>query len=260
MLYDDPIVFLGEPGRSHLHVFFGNTGSNAFSTAESLRSSGNSTCRGGIANRSSYWVPATVDSHGVPLKPIDSDFYYQSGFQLQPEQIGTIPPGLRMIAGNNPKDNDAPRSQHVRYTCSNDPVWIPHENFPDCPAGETVIAVVDFPQCWDGVSLDSANHRSHMAYPQNFRCPASHPHPIPLIAFNIKYVVPAGDNARNWRLSSDTYSASEPGGRSLHGDYFFGWEPEVIDQIVHECASRPVNCKSHLIGREGSTGRYQVIY
>ncbi|MEV4118547.1 DUF1996 domain-containing protein [Micromonospora sp. NPDC049645] len=23
---------------------------------------------------------------------------------------------------------------------------------------------LDFPQCWDGVNLDSANHQSHMAY------------------------------------------------------------------------------------------------
>lgn len=36
-----------------------------------------------------------------------------------------------------------------------------------------------FPSCWDGVNLDSADHKSHMAYPiQNYNsgdCPASHP-------------------------------------------------------------------------------------
>src|SRR5207237_1141249 len=37
ILYDDPIVYPCKPGKSHLHQFYGNTGANAFSTFESLR-------------------------------------------------------------------------------------------------------------------------------------------------------------------------------------------------------------------------------
>src|SRR5437764_1049725 len=55
MAFDDPIVFPRAPGKSHLHVFFGNTRTDAWSTASSIAGSGNSTCRGGIANRSAYW-------------------------------------------------------------------------------------------------------------------------------------------------------------------------------------------------------------
>ena len=36
MAFDDPIVYPREPGKSHLHTFFGNTGANAFSTAASI--------------------------------------------------------------------------------------------------------------------------------------------------------------------------------------------------------------------------------
>jgi hypothetical protein len=68
--FDDPIVFPGQVGKSHLHVFFGNTLSSASSTAESLRTTGNSTCRGGTVNRSSYWVPAMVDTTtNLPVVP-----------------------------------------------------------------------------------------------------------------------------------------------------------------------------------------------
>src|SRR3954447_20280216 len=35
--YDDPIVYPGQPGKSHLHQFYGNLGANAFSTYQSLR-------------------------------------------------------------------------------------------------------------------------------------------------------------------------------------------------------------------------------
>ena len=38
-LADDPIVFPGQPGMSHLHDFFGANTTNAFSTYDSLRSS-----------------------------------------------------------------------------------------------------------------------------------------------------------------------------------------------------------------------------
>src|SRR5262245_35670801 len=37
LLPDDPIVYPGRPGASHLHVFFGNTMANAYSTYETLR-------------------------------------------------------------------------------------------------------------------------------------------------------------------------------------------------------------------------------
>src|SRR6478752_5197313 len=61
MAYDDPIVFAGSPGASHLHVFFGNTSVDANSTQQSL-DAGGSTCRGGTANRSAYWMPAMIDT------------------------------------------------------------------------------------------------------------------------------------------------------------------------------------------------------
>ena len=51
LLKDDPIVYPGQPGKSHLHAFFGNTGINANSTATSIATTGNSTCRGGTVNR-----------------------------------------------------------------------------------------------------------------------------------------------------------------------------------------------------------------
>src|SRR4051794_30223022 len=41
---DDPLFSPGQPGVSHLHQFFGNTGANASSTYQSLRTSGGTTC------------------------------------------------------------------------------------------------------------------------------------------------------------------------------------------------------------------------
>jgi hypothetical protein len=60
---DDPIGYPGQPGKSHLHQFFGNTAANANSTYESLRTTGQSTCNSPL-NRSAYWMPAMMNGKG----------------------------------------------------------------------------------------------------------------------------------------------------------------------------------------------------
>ncbi|MGK3966620.1 hypothetical protein WMF01_39210 [Sorangium sp. So ce1667] len=51
--------------RAHLHTFLGNTLADAFSTQKSLATTGNSTCHGGIINRSACWVSSLIDANGA---------------------------------------------------------------------------------------------------------------------------------------------------------------------------------------------------
>jgi hypothetical protein len=50
----DPIVYPNQARAGHHHTFFGNVTTNGFSTTDSLKASGNTTCLGGIGNRSAY--------------------------------------------------------------------------------------------------------------------------------------------------------------------------------------------------------------
>jgi hypothetical protein len=95
MAFDDPIVYPGQPGKSHLHVFFGNTGTNANSTAASIANTGNSTCRGGTINRSGYWAPAMIDTlDGTPVTPQSMIIYYKTGYNgVKPGDIKSLPQG-----------------------------------------------------------------------------------------------------------------------------------------------------------------------
>jgi hypothetical protein len=52
---DDPIVFPGQPGKSHPHTFFGNKSADARSTLASLRGTP-TTCKP-RADHAAYWVP-----------------------------------------------------------------------------------------------------------------------------------------------------------------------------------------------------------
>ena len=53
---DDPIVFPGQPGRSHNHTFIGNITVNAWATPASLR--GGPTSCSDPGDSSGYWIPS----------------------------------------------------------------------------------------------------------------------------------------------------------------------------------------------------------
>ncbi|HKU40913.1 MAG TPA: DUF1996 domain-containing protein, partial [Polyangiales bacterium] len=242
MLKDDPLVFPGQPGKAHLHAFFGNTDVDAYSTQDSIRNTGNSTCRGGIANRSSYWVPALIDAQGKPVKPISMDVYYKSGYNgIAPQAIQKFPSGLRVIAGSA---KASAAQEHAFWECHG--AYNGHPaSIPQCPGAEAIKMMVEFPQCWDGKNLDSADHMSHMAYPSGGKCPSTHPVPIPAITFNVLYPV---RDTTGWHLASDMYDQKMPGGFSAHADWFEGWDPKVSEAFVKNCVNPAVDCHSHLLG------------
>jgi hypothetical protein len=248
---DDPIVFPGQAGRSHMHTFFGNTGANAFSTPESLRTTGNSTCRGGTINRSAYWVPTIIDTAtNKPVIPDESDFYYKSSyFGVQPSQIQPMPVGLRMIAGD-PRNSTANPDPFARLPFT----WSCHnagtnrgQTIPTCDVGDQVDMSINFPQCWDGVNLDSPDHKSHMAYATaGVGCPTSHPVALPEVTFKILYTVTQANQTATWRLSSDNYTG--PAGYSAHGDWFNGWKQDISETWAINCVRAARDCHSHLLG------------
>ena len=255
MSSDDPIVYPGQPGAGHLHTFFGNTLTNAFTTPESLRTTGNSTCRGGIVNRSAYWVPTMIDTaDGRPLRPTVGSFYYKTGYEIAAELMQPMPIGLRMIAGDS--KGSVPYNGPYSYDCfgAYGAVRLPTSS--GCPADTTDLEMtVTFPQCWDGVNLDSPDHKSHMSYaldqdgdpPYAKHCPATHPVVLPVIQINVWYAVDATGTS-TWRLSSDTYDATTPGGYSAHADWFNGWQKAVSDVWAASCDVARKDCLSHLLG------------
>jgi len=268
MAYDDPIVFPGSPGASHLHVFFGNTSVDANTTQQSL-DAGNSTCGGGTANRSSYWVPAIIDTGlNAAVVPSATLTYYKDGyFTPATSPINAPPKGLRMIGGNpvtwdreitwdtTPNLNNV----HVFFECwwsktgSGD--WTDRsgkmQHIPaGCPVGGEILFELYFPYCWDGKNLDSPDHRSHMSFPPmpEKPCPATHPVPITSISFNIHIPVKKGNDTSKWRLSSDAYGTSKPGGYSAHGDIWVDWDEDVEKAWMEGCIKAGADCHGHMIG------------
>ncbi|MBC7957743.1 MAG: DUF1996 domain-containing protein [Cytophagales bacterium] len=245
MAFNDPLIYPGQGGRSHLHAFFGNTGVNANSTAESIANSGASTCHGGVANRSAYWIPALIDTRsGQPLVPTDPIWYYKSGYQgPRPEQLSSWPAGLRMIAGDAMK-RDAQSTRTSNWNCTG--VSGPFPTLPNCAVGQYVEMRVFFPQCWDGRNLDSPDHKSHMAYGNGTGCPATHPVAIPEITLNVRYLVRNANDPLHWKLSSDMPNL--PAGITAHADWVDGWVPSIKDTFVNNCDKARRDCHADLLG------------
>jgi len=209
---DDMIVFPGQPGRSHDHTYFGNTSTDASSTLNSLRAAG-STClmRG---DQAAYWVP-TLMVDGKAVQPLGAIVYY---VRRTSDAVQPFPPGLRMIAGDATA-RTAQSSEVTSWRCAY--FGGAGSSVPNCRLPILQLRV-RFPDCWDGVHLDAADHKGHMAYSTGGTCPSSHPVAVPGIQLVVQYTVAGGSGTE---LSS--------GGQfSGHADFVNAWDQQALTQLV----------------------------
>jgi hypothetical protein len=250
---DDFIIYPNQQGAAHHHTYFGNTTAKYNSDPMALSATGTSTCSGGIANNSAYWVPSMIDTEtNTPLKPIDILVYYKTS---DSDKVVVPPLGLRMIANYaNVSDSPAtpdrdPWMSNKRFMCNDANGDGSYQHIIACPQGSVLSYDVAFPTCWDGVNLDSPDHKSHVVYQKdhNFACPATHPHILPNINFIVKYRVTSPNGTQFYRLSSDNYVGGE-GGYSLHGDWVNGWDMAVLTTFVNNCLKAGKDCHAELLG------------
>ena len=282
--YNDPIVYPGVENAAHLHRFYGNTLVDHTTDVDSLYTQGDSSCQGNQLNLSSYWLPALLapryDENGQRMLDEDGQpawqvvaavvgnddvahevFYYSAGVD-DLDSIQPLPAGLRMIAGHHMTQPDAPQDTSiVRWHCQ---TWESDDatnqqfsaSIPECYEPDRVRLDIFFPSCWNGVDLDSDDHKSHMAYPDNkggpqgTACPETHPIPVVRVSYHYAFGVkpevsnPESKSSKGWRLASDMYEVNDEqaGGFSLHGDWFNGWHPSVMDMLLENCIKPGLDC------------------
>ncbi len=277
LAYDDPIVFPGQPGRSHLHMFFGNTHANAFSTADSILNEGGSTCSRGELNRTSYWIPAPIDTRTGNVVVPDQFMVYYESYDEEWNTLQPFPEGLRFINGDAMATQVQPDipdfgAPVMRYQCgfydragifSGGPAGGFVNTIPDCdPSVYSHMEVqMRWPFCWDGRNLDSANHKDHVVFPQagpGFfypgTCPASHPITLPRILFRIHFATDTQASTGDLLLSSDIQPANgawSPPGVSGHADWFGGWNREMVQGLVDRCILTGRECDPWHFGTPG---------
>ena len=223
----DPIVFPGTTGVSHLHVFFGNTDVDPDTTPASL-ADGGTTCDQ-RQDKAAYWAPALLRD-GEMITPVKSTAYYRPGIDVDPTTVEPFPQGLVMIAGSAAATDPQPLSI-VAWSCG---LGIEREVLPPrCSPDRVLRLLVTFPDCWDGVHLDSVNHKSHVAYSSKGACPQDHPVPVPQLQFSVEYPVSG---------STDGLALASGGLITGHADFMNGWMPDKLAGEVRMCLHRKVVC------------------
>jgi len=96
-LPDDPIVFPGLPGASHMHTFLGNASTKASSTNDSLKA-GQTNCRT-PDDKSAYWFPSVYNGDQIVPPNFPQVIYYKSGI-LRYQDVVPFPPGIRFVVGS----------------------------------------------------------------------------------------------------------------------------------------------------------------
>lgn len=291
MRSDDPIVYPNAFGRSHPHQFWGNTGIDASRTTYAkVRARGMTTCGNDNSattplNRSGYWMPAMLADDGYARKPDIIKQYYKripdsdQGCVAQGATVGTcipLPHGLRMIVGWKSSDNSQKMSEAGAggyYNCTDETEGSgTHYSFggdmntviqnagciASFAAGKKPHLEIDFgfPECWDGVNVDTPDHRAHMAFPGNYvaqgitaqRCPSTHPYRIPGVQGGVFFTLDKAAFAGKWRLASDSMFSGNVGGATFHTDYFEGWSPTVMTTWYDNCITPHKSCSGGNLG------------
>lgn len=190
----------------HVHTFYGATVARPETTYQDLRSAYGGTGTA-VENQSLYWHPTIykVDPDGT--KRLVNMYIGSAYYIWTPGVTRAFPNGFKMIAF-------APESEAAG--------WFPQE-----PTEELETSLW-FPDCWDGINVDSPDHMSHVAYSSNRDvdgiCPPSHPVKIPKIEFFVRVSPYEGGQ----HVFSD-------GTTRMHADYFSGWEETFLQTVLDGC-------------------------
>jgi hypothetical protein len=216
----DPIVMPGHTGMSHMHQFFGNTTTNENSTFASLFAARRTLCRM-RGDFSAYWVPSLHNGNVMVLPTSFRAIYRRS----TSAKVSLPPDGLMLIAGNA-KATTAQDLSVVSWQCANRSV--PPGATPPVCTGSELLVKIRFPECWDGVSVDSTDHKSHVQYAVNGACAAGSV-AIPQLTLEITY--PAQADVSQLTLASGSIL-------TMHADFFNAWSRPAFTREINRHLNR----------------------
>jgi Domain of unknown function (DUF1996)/Ricin-type beta-trefoil lectin domain-like len=245
--YDDPLVHPNKPGASHLHMFWGNTHVNAYSTYDTLFNSGSSTCNGMELNRTGYWAPAMFDAQGNVRIPERIIVYYK-GYGLANGASQVFPPKAAMVindkvhraeVGGAIGEPNFLCSDQYRAARSKGSATIPNCN--EGPFRRTLEMHVKFGNCWNRQDPSNPDNWELAKQGGWFYSDCQPGVTTPNIHYIIAYPLAEGETTEGWYLSSDVspenFQRTGTGGSSIHADWWGGWHPDINKQFIDNCVN-----------------------
>ncbi|GII80329.1 hypothetical protein Sru01_53110 [Sphaerisporangium rufum] len=234
-------------GAHHVHDYVGNLDNNGFSTNDSLKAAG-TTCRNG--DKSSHFWPVLrlqnqrgndADKAGGGLdgnigrivRPASVTLKFGGNPQ---SKVVAMPELLRIITGDAKSFTNGTTNANASWSCTGFENRQLKDKYPICPRGSQVVRTFNFQSCWDGQNIDSANHRTHVAFAApDGACPAGF-QAIPALQQRITYNVPPGPG-----FAVDSFPEQLHKPVTDHGD-FINVMPEALMKRAVDCINTGRRC------------------
>ncbi|MCX2927135.1 DUF1996 domain-containing protein [Streptomyces sp. NEAU-W12] len=245
-------------GAHHFHDYIGNQATNAFSSDEELAAA-DTTCED-RGDKSSYYWPVLRLQNGTEEQDADSPGGGIEGnvgeivtpkevtltFVGNPQgEVTAMPRLLRIITGDAKSFVNGPANANASWSCTGFEDRQLADKYPLCPQGSDVVRTFDFQSCWDGRNIDSANHRTHMAFVDaQGNCPSGFT-PVPQLVQRIVYDVDApslddgGATTPLFAVDSFPEQLHKPG--TDHGDFINVFEEDLMQEMV-DCINSGRTC------------------
>ncbi|MGW3360585.1 DUF1996 domain-containing protein [Streptomyces bungoensis] len=174
-------------GAHHLHDYVGNQKVNAFSSNQTFLQGGTS-CQNRNDLSAYYWPVVRLQDGsqdfdqnadgggkegnvGKILTPVQAQIKYVGS---PASKVVAMPQFLRIITGDAKTTTNGLANANAHWSCTGfeNKVQLTQQ-YPICPQGSKVVRTFAFQSCWDGKNVDSANHRTHVAFadPASGVCP-----------------------------------------------------------------------------------------
>ncbi len=256
-------------GAHHFHDYIGNQATNAFSSDDDLAQADTSCADQG--DKSSYYWPVLRLQNGVEEQDANAPgggIEGNAGEIVTPKEVTltfvgnpqgdvtAMPRLLRIITGDAKSFVNGPGNANASWSCTGFEDRQLTDKYPLCPQGSDVVRTFDFQNCWDGRNIDSANHRTHMAFADAAgACPSGFK-PVPQLVQRIVYDVDApslDDGGRTTPLFAvDSFPEQLHKPITDHGDFINVFDEALMNEVV-DCINEGRTC-GRGAGGDGGNG------